>query len=161
MTLGEIPLDTVKTRAMTCLTGPIRYFSFPSDHTLTPFAMLLTVCYSQNSLDQCPMPINVDHNSGIDPNVDKFQSVISIERHFRQSVFVLFFRDLGIWISDARFRFWNQNQKSLKCWDGNQGIPGILPHWFGLVPYEKKLCRVLRMTTSSIQRTILARKGSI
>ncbi len=29
----------------------------------------------QDSLDQCPMPINADQNSGIDPNVDQFLSM--------------------------------------------------------------------------------------
>ena len=29
----------------------------------------------QDSPDQCLMPINADRNSGIDPNVDQFQSI--------------------------------------------------------------------------------------
>ncbi len=31
--------------------------------------------HPQDSLDQCPMPINADQNCGIDPNVDQFLSM--------------------------------------------------------------------------------------
>ena len=44
----------------------------------------------QDSLDQCPMPINADQNSDIDPNGDEFQSgidryweeLIEVDRHW-------------------------------------------------------------------------------
>ncbi len=35
----------------------------------------------QDSLDQCPVPINADQNSGIDPNVDQFRSMPIIYIH--------------------------------------------------------------------------------
>ena len=31
--------------------------------------------YIQDSLDQCPMPINAEKNSGIDPNANQFRSM--------------------------------------------------------------------------------------
>ncbi len=49
----------------------------------------------QDSLDQCPMPINVDQNSSIDPNVDQFRSMpinsdqcrlIGIERNWSELI---------------------------------------------------------------------------
>ncbi len=46
---------------------------------------------NQDSLDQCPMPINTDQNCGIDPNVDQFRSVpinarSGIDRHLEELI---------------------------------------------------------------------------
>ncbi len=38
--------------------------------------MKKTGLYIQDSTDQCPKPINADQNSGTDPNVDQFQSIL-------------------------------------------------------------------------------------
>ncbi len=43
----------------------------------------------QDSLDQCPMPINADQNSGIDPNVDQFRSFRGISDQCHDSHFMI------------------------------------------------------------------------
>ena len=36
---------------------------------------LFKIYVMQDTLDQCPMPINADQDPGIDPNVDQFRSM--------------------------------------------------------------------------------------
>ncbi len=47
--------------------------------TLFYYGLEVMPFISQDSPDQCPMPINADQDSGIIPNVDQFRSM---PRHF-------------------------------------------------------------------------------
>ena len=66
------------------LKGPFKMINFGC----SKLGCLTLISIRQNSLDQCPMPIDADQNSGMDLNADQFRSIafnanqlIGIDRH--------------------------------------------------------------------------------